>query len=61
MPIGISVAEPEIGVGIGEPYQASAPAVVNGGDEVDRLGIGDGTAEAWRSSVPAEAGTLLRQ
>ena len=43
VPIGIGVAEPEIGVGVGEPYQASAAAVVDRGDEVDRLGgIGGG-------------------
>jgi hypothetical protein len=59
--VRVGGTEPEIGVGIGEPYQASAAAVADFGDEIDRLGgVGDGAGvhrRGWRS-VPAEAGRL---
>ena len=37
MSLGVGVAEPKIGVGVGEPHQAPAAAVVDGGDKGGRL------------------------
>ena len=51
MALGVGVAEPKIGVGVGEPHKAPAAAVVDGGDKGCRLSGAGGRAGLDRRRV----------